>query len=369
MRVAFITTYFLPVVGGIEVHVRDVARALQLRGIDVVIRYVNPALHVAPSRISSDPEHFQQISSFGIAESLRWPKKVVPDDVDVVHFHGFSRLLFLKTLGEVRDKPIFVTPHGGIQGVRRGDRARLRRGAKLVFDRHVAPKLLTHVERVFCISAPEFHHARHVLGLPPEKLALLPNPVGRSRVESASRERGRYLVLARQVRIKRLHDVVAALERDRRLAGCDIAGPRGDATGELERQIRRLPPGRVRLLGTVDGEEKAKLLANACALILPSEVEASSLAGLEALASGTPVIASEDAARGLPRDGVVRYATGDVDALIDRLRAVSSSDASYSRLCEAAACAGTALDAPDDYAGKLVQFYRSALDARCAATR
>lgn len=61
----------------------------------------------------------------------------------------------------------------------------------------------------------------------------------------------------------------------------------------FDEEIRpRLRPGRARLLGGIDAEQKYRLLSRAACLLLPSTaLETSSLAAMEAAAAGTPAIA------------------------------------------------------------------------------
>ncbi len=101
------------------------------------------------------------------------------------------------------------------------------------------------------------------------------------------------LLLSRICPEKNLHAGLDAA----RLAGvpCLLAGeafPYPEHTAYMDEQIRPRLGGRARWLGPVYSEEKAQLLARARCLLLPTLApETSSLAVMEALAAGTPVIA------------------------------------------------------------------------------
>jgi alpha-1,3-rhamnosyl/mannosyltransferase len=90
-----------------------------------------------------------------------------------------------------------------------------------------------------------------------------------------------------------------------------IAGVAWWGGGAEERAARSLPEGAVRLLGRVTDAERDTLLRAATALVYPSLFEGFGLPPLEAMASGTPVIASNTCA--LPE------VLGDAAILVDPL--------------------------------------------------
>jgi glycosyltransferase involved in cell wall biosynthesis len=145
------------------------------------------------------------------------------------------------------------------------------------------------------------------------------------------------LVLGRVAPEKGFADAIDAA----RLAGVPLvaagpAFPYPEHRAYLDEQVRPRLDDERRWVGAVAGEEKARLLAGARALLVPSTApETSSLVAMEALASGTPVIAYRSGA--LPEiveDGVTGYLVDDVAGMA---AAIGRADAIDPAACRRAA--------------------------------
>ena len=179
---------------------------------------------------------------------------------------------------------------------------------------------------------------------------------------------------------KGLDVLIRALPPQARLT---IVGSEGHDPRPPERDypalLRSLAAGRrVLFLGPVDDEELARQYRTAAVLVIPSvertwygrRVVISELLGLvalEAMASGTPVIASR--LGGLPEiveDGVTGYLfpPGDVSALRDRLTQILADPAAVARLGSNARKAVVAELTWDRCAERCLAAYRELLDQR-----
>jgi glycosyltransferase involved in cell wall biosynthesis len=154
----------------------------------------------------------------------------------------------------------------------------------------------------------------------------------------ASAMRGDYaLVIGRVAPEKGFHDAIAAA----RSAGVPLvlAGqlyPYPEHRRYFEEQVGPALDAGCRWAGTVAGDAKAKLIAEARCLLVPSTApETSSLVAMEALASGTPVIAYRSGA--LP-EVIEHGATGFiVDGVTEMAAAIGRIDAIDPAACRAAA--------------------------------
>ncbi|ANH40213.1 N-acetylgalactosamine-N,N'-diacetylbacillosaminyl-diphospho-undecaprenol 4-alpha-N-acetylgalactosaminyltransferase [Nocardioides dokdonensis FR1436] len=175
-------------------------------------------------------------------------------------------------------------------------------------------------------------------GLPPERIRVVPNavpvPVLPSRAD-ARRALGLgegeqvALCVARLVSPKRQDLLVAAWAR--RGTGTLLLAGDGRERERLDRLVGRLGlRSRVRLLGT--RSDVTDLLAACDVAVVPSDREGLSMAALEALAAGVPLVASDVGGLRDLADAARLVEPGEVDALQAGLDAVLDDPAYAARL-------------------------------------
>lgn len=170
-----------------------------------------------------------------------------------------------------------------------------------------------------------------------ELLKPIPNGVDLDRYGPGETRLNHALILGRIAPEKGFHDAIAAAK----LAGVSLI-----AAGRLypypahqryfEEQVAPALDAERRWIGPVAGAEKARLLCQARCLLVPSTApETSSLVAMEALASGTPVIAYRSGA--LPEvvdDGVTGLFVDDVNGMAEAIGRAAAIDPAA---CRAAA--------------------------------
>jgi len=226
--------------------------------------------------------------------------------VDVVHMHGLD---FDKYLPEC-EVPIVVSLH-------------------LPLDWY-SQEALQHRPNVslVCVS-------RHQAQTAPAGTRIdrtIPNGIDLSRFHVAHRNGAYALFMGRICPEKGLHLAIEAAERARvrlLIAGTVFVYP--EHRQYFDSMIRPRLGANVVFLGAVGGRRKAKLLAGAKCLLVPSLVrETSSLIAMEAVASGTPVIAWRSGA--LPeivaegRTGFLVTSTEEMSRAIARAAVILSDD-------------------------------------------
>lgn len=248
---------------------------------------------------------------FGQRQALRVP----PSDV-AVYMHAIRPLVPGRSVTFVHDT--IPLRWGGSASVRLAKRAFLRAAARLT-------------TRIVTGSAVSREAIRRDLGVPAERIDLVPYPVDRRFVDAVARARERLgadevvLYVGRFDTHKNLPRLCEAFAATAFARGGGRLVLHGGLPGEVE-SLRRWVEGR--RLGAVEvrpasGEDElVAALARCRALVLPSHEEGYGLPAFEAAAAGIPVAASRTGAiADLPSDAAVLFDPRDTDGIaraIDR---------------------------------------------------
>ena len=352
MKVLVVSGIWPPDVGGPASHAPDVAAYLQERGyqVDVVVTAEAPpaaqpyAVRFVSRRLPKGVVHVRVA-----AEIARRAMSA-----DVVYTTGmFGRSAAGATLArrpyvvKLTADPAFERARRrGIAGGNVDEFQRNAGGAAVRVLRMARDAELRRAAHVFTPSA-YLHDLAVSWGIDPTRVSVLPNPAPRP-FERAPREELRRAfamtepTLAFAGRITAQKSLRVALEALASVAGVALVlAGEGDERQALERAVVELGlENRVRFLGAQPRDRVLDLFAAADASILSSSWENFPHAVVEALAVGTPVLATTTGGVAeVVQDGVngLLVPPGDAEALGDAVRRYFADDELRTRLREAAA--------------------------------
>jgi glycosyltransferase involved in cell wall biosynthesis len=173
---------------------------------------------------------------------------------------------------------------------------------KLVF-RRVVPRAARAARRVLTVSERSRADLIRLYGLSEEKVVVTPNGVDPAFVPSNKLLLGTYVLAVGAVQ-PRKNQLTALAAAEAALLPLVVAGPVKD-----EALAARLREAGADLRGYVSQEELAELYRGAACLVQPSRFEGFGLPVLEAMASGTPVVALDEPA--------LREVAGDAAVFVD----------------------------------------------------
>lgn len=317
MRIVHVTDVYLPRLGGIEMHVHDLAERQRRDGHDVHVVTVTPA---GPD---PDPAWVHRVASTGAAvpRQLGLGAQIVAllKSADAVHAHVsvVSPFAFgAARLAASLRCPTLVTVHS----------LWTRLGVLPSLGSRVAGLRSWQVQWS-AVSEAAAQPVRRVLG-PDVEVLVLPNAVDAAdwRVVSRAPVVPTIVSVLRLTRTKRplplarmLRETRAALPADRPLRAVIVGeGPRRPA---LERYLRRHGMDDwVELRGRLDRSAIREVFEASSVYVAPAELESFGIAALEARVAGLPVVASSHGGVGTfishGTDGLLGATD---DALVDHL--------------------------------------------------
>ncbi|MCI4350648.1 MAG: glycosyltransferase [Thermoplasmata archaeon] len=317
MEIAFFTESYLPTRDGVSAVVSGLARCLQRLGHQVRVFAPHPVVGASSETTSVDGVPVVHVRSLPVPvyHEYRWGLFPVAQlhgqhlrDIDVIHLHtpgvvgstGFLASRYYR-------KPVIGTFHTNVWEMRRsfggGPLAwlffqsawRWTLGTYWRCDLTTAPTIAARDALLEHASKP-FHRPIEVVpnGIDLEEFRPgLTVPDWRERCGLGDGPMVTYLGrLTEDKGIHRFLDAVGDAAAQRPVVG--IVGGSGPEEAEVRRRLRTEPrlAQRVRYVGPVAEAEKAALLGQSDLFVLPSTSDTSSIALLEAMACGTPVLAS-----------------------------------------------------------------------------
>jgi glycosyltransferase involved in cell wall biosynthesis len=176
----------------------------------------------------------------------------------------------------------------------------------------VVPRAVRRADHVIAVSERTKRDLVDLYGVAPDKVTVTPHGVDPAFAAGVTRGGG-FVLFVGAIQARK-HPLAAADAAAAVGLPLVVVGPEKEP--ELARELRSRGAD---VRGFVDTPQLAELYRNAAALVLPSRFEGFGLPVLEAMASGTPVVLSDDAAlREVAGDAGVYAERGDFGAALRR---------------------------------------------------
>jgi len=295
-RIGLITPSYPPRVGGVEVHVEQLARGLVGLGCEVCVftqvrrddpkgrsTSVEDRIEVRRFRDITRSEHFE------FAPTLLHAVKRTGSEFDVIHAHSFHGAPSL-VAAVLTSGPLIFTPH--YHGVGHTALAKL---AHVAYD-PIAEVIFRRAASVICVSEAEARQlARRYPQVRP-RTVVIPNGVNRTAIDAAAPFACAHPVVLAAGRLEgykqvdRVIDAMTHVHDDLHLV---VAGD-GPLRTSLERRAReKHVDDRVRFIGRVETDVLRRWQRTAAVTVCLSRHEAYGLVLAEAVTAGSAVVASD----------------------------------------------------------------------------
>ncbi|NJE01216.1 glycosyltransferase family 4 protein [Thermococcus sp. JdF3] len=329
LKIAIASDWFYPKIGGIESHIDELARNLVLMGHEPYVlthdyRYMKPYIDSFPYHVVRFPAtlYFRKYhSSVGFSQLWRINEFYKEVGFDITHVHSIYSPLAVavsKISRGIRNVPVVATNHSFY--------------GRPPLDFLIGPFLRHHLKRIdtfVAVSTPVAEDTRNLLGsrLNGRPVFVVPNGIDVKKwrpPEPEEREKARrdigvrdeivVLYLGRMTERKQAHRIPVMMREALKRSGIPkskvklIMVGNGPMRPVLERNLRETGIGEITEL--YDFMERGRLLPlywAADLVLMPGILEAFPVVGLEAMATGNPVIGRNES--GLA-DMVVQGITG-----------------------------------------------------------
>lgn len=373
-RVALVSSSFHPYVGGVEEHVRQVARELTERGHAVEVWTVDRGEHLGtqevdgirvrylptplPARRASNLARFAVTAPVALARWLRAARAFKPD---IIHVHCFGpNGPYARVVARLVRAPWVFSAHG-----------ETFMDANDVFGRSA---LMRQQLRLACETADvvtgcsatvaddlQAHYGADGVEVVPNGVRAVPSTPAVTHEHDGTLKR--VVAAGRLVHVKGFDLLLDAVALSGAIQSLHLVGD-GPERGALKRQADRLQLGdRVTFLGKRSPEDVQQIMAEADVVVMPSRREAFGIVALEAWVSGTPLVATS---LGGPAD----FVTDGVDGILvdprDAAALAGAIDGLLNDPARARELAARGREAVRDYtwervADRYATIYRSAL--------
>lgn len=382
LKIALASDWFYPKIGGIETHIHELALALQRMGHEPHVfthdyRVLKPYRDSFPYPVHRLRGTFYlksahiSLGAGSLIEANRVYKEV---GFDITHIHSIYSPLAIAIANlsrGIRGVPVVATNHSLFSW----------RYSTIPIV-YVLRRLLRRVDAYIAVSRKVAEDSRRLLNLNGHPVYIVPNAVDPSfwRPPEAEERNGarkrlgipedRFTVVAvgRFTRRKRMHVVPRIVKEAAKRAGkrlhVVIVGD-GPLAGLVKEEARRCSPyTSIDIIGFVERQRLREIYWAADVAIVPARLEAFSIAALESMACGVPVIGfRESGVSDAIADGVTGFLVDSDEEAAARIAELALDDDLRAKLSQNAPLHVARHFSWDKVVQSILEIYRATIDA------
>jgi len=307
-----------PEAGGMNVYVRELARELGKRGlmVDIFTRWTDPTSprilplseHVRVVQIKAGPiaklhknalfehvpEFVRRVQQFAEHEQHRY---------DVIHSHYWLSGLAGMSLAKAWDIPHLTMFHTLARLKQQARPEEMESPLRIEYE----GRIIVSADRIAVATPHERDQITHIYGISPQHMTIVPCGVDLQHFQPQNREQARaalgldgkpaLLFVGRPDPLKGGEMLIQAAGLLQQPATVIMVGGNLEGDPELER-LRKVArkhglAGKIHFVGAIPQEDLPRFYSAADVMVVPSYYESFGLVAVEALACGTPVIATK----------------------------------------------------------------------------
>jgi glycosyltransferase involved in cell wall biosynthesis len=298
MRIAQVCHRFLPTLGGVQVHVKEISERLVKKGFDLDILTTDPSGELPKEEILGGV-HVKRFKSFAPKGSFYFSVELkryldkTSNAYDIVHAHNFQAFPATYAAEKKRNNKLIVTPH--YHGHGQTFLSNLFFSSYKFFNKKVFEK----ADGVICVTEYEKSLVCDHFHVKEDKIIVIPNGINKDEFKGLKREKHQVktiLYVGRLEKYKGVHYLIQALKKLDDSIVLEIVG-KGSFKKELAGLSGRLGlEKRVLFRQDLPRKDLLQSYINADLFALLSKYEACGITVLEALSSKTPCLVANTSA-------------------------------------------------------------------------
>lgn len=298
MKIVQVCPRYLPYIGGVETHVRELSKRLARRGFEVVVLTTDSDGGL-PKRETIDDVEVRRFGAWAPGDAYYFSRELKSyllrnsDCFDVVHahcYHAFPALY--ATQAKSGNRLVFTSHYHGTGHT-------FFRSMLHIPYRFVGRRIFDKADKVICVSGFEKGLIRERFEVDEGKFVVIPNGVNLTEFRNLQKREshGRIiLTVSRLEKYKGIQYLIRVLPLLDENVTLDVVG-KGPYRESLMEIAQRLGVGkRIRFSHDLPREELLRKFADANVFALLSEHEAYGITVAEALCAGTPCIVTRTSA-------------------------------------------------------------------------